>query len=71
MTAPDRPITVTVTFPDGARDVPAHMETPGSIDVGGSGTFFAGPRRVPNEMPGWRFVPMADGRWYAVGRSTA
>lgn len=65
-----QPITVCVTFPDGLRDVPARIETPGWIEGRGGG-YFAGPRPVPNTMSGWRFVETIDGRWYAVPTSAA
>lgn len=64
------PYTVSVSFPDGSRDVPAHIETPGWIEARGH-RYFAGPRRVPDEMSGWKFVETINGRWYAVPTSRA
>ena len=49
-------LTVTVDFPDGPRDVPAHIESAGPFRL---------PRPVPDHMDGWYFYELIGGSWIA------
>lgn len=60
-----REFTVKVKFPDGIREVEAHMA---SDPFGRGGDRFEVYKPTPNEMEGWRFVGVIGGEveWHAM-----